>query len=77
VLWQVAPGLPELLLWRSATVVGFFLLHYTQHYKAHLRRLVSAWQSGKLHVAMDPSSYKCARLTVSGSSPFECRAWQM
>lgn len=55
---QMAPGLPELLLWRSASVAGFFLLHYASHYKTHLQRLVSAWQAGKLHVAMDPTTFK-------------------
>ncbi|CAK0737375.1 hypothetical protein CVIRNUC_000902 [Coccomyxa viridis] len=55
---EVAPGLPELLLWKSATVVGFFLLHYAHLYKSHLQRLVAAWQSGRLHVAMDGHGFR-------------------
>ena len=64
---QVAPGLPEILLWKSATVVGFFLLHYAHLYKKHLQRLVSAWQSQKLHVCMDPRQFRSAfdNLTLS------------
>jgi len=57
---QVAEGLPELLLWRSATIVGFFLLHYTSLYKEHLQKLVAAWQAGKLHVALDSGRFRCA-----------------
>ena len=56
---QVAPGLPELLLWRSATVSGFFLLHYAALYRKHLQKLVTAWQAGKLHVALDSAQFRC------------------
>ena len=59
---QVAPGLPELLLWRSATVAGFFLLHYAAMYKKHLQKLVAAWCAGKLHVALDSGKFRCAAL---------------
>ena len=62
---QVAPGLPELLLWRSASVAGFFLLHYAALYKKHLARLVSAWQAGKLHVALDSQRFRCANYDQS------------
>jgi hypothetical protein len=55
---QVAPGLPELLLWRSATVSGFFLLHYAALYRKHLQKLVAAWRSGKLHVALDSGKFR-------------------
>ena len=57
---QVAPGLPELLLWRSATISGFFLLQYASLYRQHLRRLVSAWRAGKLHVALDSHGFRWA-----------------
>ncbi len=60
---QVAPGLPELLLWRSASVAGFFLLHYAAQYKKHLARLVGAWQAGKLHVALDSHDFRCVCIT--------------
>ena len=55
---QVAPGLPEMLLWKSATLVGFFLLHYAPLYRKHLQKLVSSWQSGKLHVSMDAQQFR-------------------
>ena len=66
----MAPGLPEMLLWKSATVVGFFLLHYAHLYKKHLQRLVSAWQSQKLHVSMDPRQFRSAFDALS-----LCSAW--
>ena len=64
---QVAPGLPEMLLWKSATLVGFFLLHYAPLYRKHLQRLVSSWQSGKLHVSMDAQQFR--------SDPKACQVW--
>lgn len=64
---EVAPGLPELLLWKSATVVGFFLLHYAPMYKKHLARLVDLWQSGRLHISIDARSFRCAPLRLSAS----------
>ena len=57
---QVAPGLPELLLWRSATISGFFLLQYASLYRQHLQKLISAWQAGKLHVALDSHKFRYA-----------------
>lgn len=52
--------MPELLLWRSATVSGFFLLHYAALYRKHLQKLVAAWQAGKLHVALDSEQFRCS-----------------
>lgn len=53
--WKPLPhtGLPDKLLARSATVVGFFLIQYRHRFRAHLRRLVRAWEAGELHVSMD------------------------
>lgn len=60
---QVVPGLPEMLLWKSATLVGFFLLHYATLYKKHLQKLVASWQSGKLHISMDGRQFRSGSLT--------------
>ena len=51
--WQrsVVTGLPEKLLWKSATVCGFFLNHYTALWKRHLARLTEIWEAGKLQVS--------------------------
>ncbi|KAG2501548.1 hypothetical protein HYH03_000055 [Edaphochlamys debaryana] len=51
------PGLAEKLLWKSAAAVGFFLLRYAPLFKAHLARLVAAWQAGTLQVALDPRPF--------------------
>lgn len=49
-------GIAEKLLSRSASCIGFFLPHYSSHYRKHLASLVSMWQSGKLYVALDSNS---------------------
>jgi hypothetical protein len=51
-------GLPEMLLWKSASVTGFFLLNHTSKYRAHLQSLMRAQLSGKLHVALDPTLFR-------------------
>lgn len=46
-------GLPEKLLWKSATVAGFFLLRYAQLFRPHLDLLVGLHECGRLKVALD------------------------
>lgn len=67
--WQpsVNKGLPEMLLWKSATVRGFFLPHHTRHYKRHLAALTNQWLQGRLHVSLDPSRFMCAASTTISS----------
>jgi NADPH-dependent curcumin reductase CurA len=43
-------GLPEKLLWKSGTCVGFFLPHYAKHFRRHLTRLYALHKSGQLKV---------------------------
>lgn len=54
---SVVKGLPERLLWKSATVQGFFLLHYVRRFRKHLRRLVGLQQQGLLKVMVDPKEF--------------------
>ncbi|GAX83190.1 hypothetical protein CEUSTIGMA_g10616.t1 [Chlamydomonas eustigma] len=51
------PGMCERLLWKSAAVIGFFLLRYAQHFKSHLSKLVQLMDSGKLQVEIDPRKF--------------------
>ncbi len=51
-------GLPEALLWKGATLTGFFLLHHMAAMPRHLTRLMSAWRNGSLQVAMDPTPFQ-------------------
>ncbi|KAF5830042.1 hypothetical protein DUNSADRAFT_15083 [Dunaliella salina] len=51
------PGLPEKLLWKSASMIGFFLLRYAQHFKAHLAELINQMDAGKLQVMVDPRRF--------------------
>ena len=43
-------GLAEKLLWKSATLHGFFLLHYAPLWHRHLRKLCALLDSGALRV---------------------------
>ncbi|MEW5301521.1 MAG: hypothetical protein WDW36_004378 [Sanguina aurantia] len=50
-----SPGLPEKLLWKSASVSGFFLLRHAGLFKTHLARLMRLVSGGKLTVLLDAS----------------------
>ncbi|KAL4452074.1 hypothetical protein ABPG75_007736 [Micractinium tetrahymenae] len=51
------PGIAEKLLWKSATLQGFFLLHYARDWGRHLNKLAGLVAAGKLHVQMDPRRF--------------------
>lgn len=42
------PGIAEKLLWKSATLQGFFLLHYASQWRRHIRKLAGLVQAGRL-----------------------------
>ena len=46
-------GLAEKLLWKSASVRGFFLLRYAPLWRLHLAALVALVGARRLHVALD------------------------
>lgn len=50
-------GLPEKLLVKSASLLGFFLPMYAVHFKRHLAQLLDAVEGEKLHVELDPSTF--------------------
>lgn len=43
-------GIAEKLLWKSATLQGFFLLHFASQWRRHLRKLAGQLQGGRLRV---------------------------
>jgi len=47
-------GINEMLLFKSASVEGFFLLHFARKFKQHLRKLTHLSRSGQLKIALDP-----------------------
>lgn len=51
-------GLPEKLLWKSASVRGFFLPQYAKHFRRHLAGLFELVRSGKMRVEIDPTPFK-------------------
>eukprot|EP00898_Chlorokybus_atmophyticus_P007525 jgi/Chlat1/7774/Chrsp66S07236 len=57
--WAVAqyPGLCEKLLAKSASVCGFFLLHYAGEFKQQLMKLYGLYAQGKLRVQLDPKQF--------------------
>lgn len=51
-------GLPEMLLYKSASLNGFFLVHYAHLFKQHLGQLSRAMLQGQLKVNMDPTHFR-------------------
>jgi NADPH:quinone reductase-like Zn-dependent oxidoreductase len=46
------------LLQKSASIRGFFLPHFAEHYAAHVRALVGLVQGGELQVAIDERQFE-------------------
>lgn len=57
--WEpsVYRGLCEKLLWKSQTLVGFFLNHHVSKWRPTVQRLYDLYNEGKLQVAVDPSTF--------------------
>ncbi|EFJ16715.1 hypothetical protein SELMODRAFT_179322 [Selaginella moellendorffii] len=57
--WQPRnyPGLCEKLLWKSQTIVGFYLMHHNKLWKEHVAKLHSLHSRGKLKIAVDPTPF--------------------
>ena len=51
------PGLAEKLLWKGATLQGFFLPQHAALFRQHLQRLTRLAASGKLEVPVDEASF--------------------
>ncbi|MCO5603829.1 hypothetical protein L7F22_057982 [Adiantum nelumboides] len=58
--WErsVYHGLCEKLLWKSQTLVGFFLNHHVNKWHSSVQRLYNLYNEGKLKVAVDPTAFK-------------------
>lgn len=58
-VWEqsVHPAICEKLLWKSQTLVGFFLIHYANKWREALQRLYNLYNEGKLQVAVDPTLF--------------------
>jgi len=50
-------GVPEMLLYKSASLNGFFLIHYAHLFKKHLGRLANSMMQGQLKVNMDSAEF--------------------
>jgi hypothetical protein len=72
--WPVSshPGTNERLLWKSASVTGFFLLRFASHFRSHLTRLLELVDSGKLKVR-HTSITLCVTLPVTPDAPAGAR----
>ena len=53
-------GLPEMLLYKSASLNGFFLIHYAHLFKQHLSQLTNLMLQGQLKVGMDSTVFRSA-----------------
>ncbi|KAA6421915.1 MAG: zinc-binding alcohol dehydrogenase domain-containing 2-like [Trebouxia sp. A1-2] len=58
--WPQTPlkGVPEMLLYKSASLNGFFLIHYAHLFKKHLGQLASSMMQGQLKVNMDSAVFR-------------------
>ena len=55
---SVYKGLPEKLLWKGASVRGFFLPQHARHFRRHLAGLFELVRSGKMRIEIDPTPFK-------------------
>ncbi len=53
-----APRLYHQLLAKSASVQGFFLPHYAEHFRTHTIRLMNLMNQGNLKALIDPTPFK-------------------
>lgn len=51
-------GVPEMLLAKSASLTGFFLIHYAGLFRKHLSQLTRAMMQGQLKVNMDTTVFR-------------------
>ena len=51
------PCVPDVLLWKGASCVGFFLPMHAHHFRRHLAQLVNMLDAGRLQVALDASRH--------------------
>ena len=51
-------GVPEMLLYKSASLNGFFLIHYAYLFKQHLSQLTNFMMQGQLKVGMDSAAFR-------------------
>jgi NADPH:quinone reductase-like Zn-dependent oxidoreductase len=51
------PTVPDVLLWKGASCVGFFLPMHAHHFRRHLAQLVAMLDAGRLQVALDASRH--------------------
>ena len=58
--WQQSmhAGVNEKLLWKGASVEGFFLLHHAKRFQGALTQLAALTRSGQLKVAVDPVEFR-------------------
>ena len=63
-------GVPDMLLYKSASLNGFFLIHYAYLFKQHLSQLTNFMMQGQLKVGMDSAAFRlvCCHGT-KGTSP--------
>lgn len=53
-------GIAEKLLWKSATLQGFFLLHYASQWRRHIKKLAGLLQDGRLRIQVRPGQAAAA-----------------
>jgi len=54
---SVLQGIPEKLLAKNQSLIGFFLMNHARHFKRHFTKLISLCKQNKLHVALDTEAF--------------------
>lgn len=52
------PRIYSKLLYKSASLRGFFIFHFQKHYASHLARLLELYSSGQLKARVEPVEFK-------------------
>ena len=62
---EALKGVPEKLLYKSASLTGFFVIHYAHLFKKHLAQLTRLMMQGQLKVNMDSAVFRWVPLMSS------------
>lgn len=69
---EALKGVPEKLLYKSASLTGFFVIHYAHLFKKHLAQLTRLMMQGQLKVNMDSALFRWVFLMSSARSDGRC-----
>ena len=69
---EALKGVPEKLLYKSASLTGFFVIHYAHLFRKHLAQLTRLMMQGQLKVNMDSTLFRWVYSMSSACSDGRC-----